>query len=204
MMGTIPNSEHFIRDYFTKDRFDRQHGYSIRSVKKGNTFEAQISFPPEAREEVRKALQSVTRIGISEGGISGEVMVKLVEREVGQNESALSDLCSYNSLHYQVMLLTSACFYEPYGGRSSTSPYIPGTAVRQALQRSGLACAPDIQCSNAYISDGKKRLMPTPMCASLVKLDKTQLRYRMAAGKDLERAEQVVKRCFNIRCHCRD
>ena len=192
MLDTIPNSERFIRDYFTKDRFDRQHGYSIRSLKKGSTFEAQISFPPEAREEVREALQSVARIGISEDGISGEVTVKLVEREIGQNESTLSDLCSYNSLHYQVMLLTSACFYDPYGGGSTTSTCIPGSAVRQALQRSGFALASAIRYSNAYISDGKKRLLPTPMCASLVKLDKTQLRYRMAAGKDLERAEQVV------------
>ena len=192
MLDTIPNSERFIRAYYTKDRYDRQHGYSIRSVKKGNTFEAQISFPPEAGEEVRKALQSITHIGITEDGISGEVTVKLVERELGQNDSALSPLCSYSSLHYQVMLLSSACFYEPFRGGSSTSPYIPGTAVRQALQRSGLDCASSIRCSNAYISDGQKRLLPTPMCASLVKLDKTQLRYRMAEGKDPNRVEQDI------------
>ena len=192
MVNTIPNSERFIRSYYTKDRFDPQQGYSFRSLKQGNTFEAQISFPPEMRKEVQEALQRITRLGIQEAEISGEVTVKLMKREMGQDETALSDLCNYSSLYYTVMLLSSACFYEPYRSGCSTSTYIPGSAIGKALQRSGLACASSLRCSNAYISDGRKRLLPTPMCASLVKLDKTQLRYRMAAGKDLNRVEQDI------------
>lgn len=193
MLATLPKSERYIRDYYTKDRFDPRKGYSNRSLKSGNTFEAQISFPPEARQEVQKALHSITHLGIQEAGISGEVTVRLVSRELGQNEAVLSELCNYSALHYTVLLLSSACFYEPYRSGSSTSPYIPGSAVRQALRQSGLACAPSIRCSNAYISDGSKRLLPTPMCATLVKLDKSQMRYRMAVGKDISRVEQLVK-----------
>ena len=114
MLTVLPNSERFIREYYTKDRFDPRQGFSIRSLKPGNTFEARISFPPEARQEVQKALHSITHLGIQEAGISGEVTVRLVSRELGQNEAVLSDLCNYSALHYTVLLLSSACFYEPY------------------------------------------------------------------------------------------
>ncbi len=49
-----------------------------------------------------------------------------------------------------------------------------------------------IRCSNAYISDGGVRLLPVPACDAVVKLDKEQLRYRLAYGKDPERVEQEV------------
>lgn len=121
MLDTIPHSSRFIRDYFTQDRFDRKLGYSIRSVKAGIPFEAQISFPPQARAEVQKALSRITRLGISEAGISGEVTVTLAKREYDQDGDDLSELCQYRSLDYTVMLLSSACFYEPYRSGSSTS-----------------------------------------------------------------------------------
>ena len=196
MLETVPNSERFIRAYYTRDRFDRQGGYSIRSLKPGNVFEARIAFPPEVGEEAqnaaRKALESISRIGFTGCGVSGEVTVRLVDREVRPAEIPLSEKCRYHALHYTVMLLSPACFYEPYRGGSSTSPYVPGAAVRQALSVSGLTCPPTLRCANAYLSDGQKRLLPMPLCASRVKLDKTELRYRMAAGKNPNRVEQLV------------
>ena len=62
MLTVLPNSERFIREYYTKDRFDPRQGFSIRSLKPGNTFEARISFPPKARQEVQKALHSITHL----------------------------------------------------------------------------------------------------------------------------------------------
>ncbi len=47
-------------------------------------------------------------------------------------------------------------------------------------------------CSNAYISSGTMRMLPTPICVSVVKLDKEELRYRLAPGKDPSIAEQDI------------
>ncbi|MBR0043816.1 MAG: hypothetical protein IJP56_03160 [Synergistaceae bacterium] len=192
MLNIIPNCEHFIRAYYTKDRFDHQRGYSIRSVKRGNVFEARISFPKEAGEVIQKALQKITHIGISITGINGEVSMTLEEREIKQDKGTMSDLCNYSSLQYNLMLLSSACFYEPYQSGSTTSLYIPGSAVRKALKQSGFDCSTFLRCSNAYMSDGKSRFLPTPLCSSLVKLDNRQLRYRMSLGKDPNRVEQDI------------
>ena len=192
MLDSIPNSERYIRSYYTEDRFDPGKGYSVRCLKPGNTFEAYVSFPEEATEEIRQILESITHIGCTEEGISGEVSVRLVRRTLRQDEITLSPFCHYTALHYTVMLLSSACFYEPYRSGSSTTPYIPGSAVRRAFTQSGLNCTPALHCSNAYIHARGERLLPMPLCASLVKLDKTQLRYRMAEGKDPGRIEQFV------------
>jgi hypothetical protein len=80
MLDSIPNSERYIRSYYTEDRFDPGKGYSVRCLKPGNTFEAYVSFPEEATEEIRQILESITHIGCTEEGISGEVSVRLVRR----------------------------------------------------------------------------------------------------------------------------
>ena len=46
--------------------------------------------------------------------------------------------------------------------------------------------------SNAYISEERARLLPLPLCMSLVKLDKKRLHYRLSPGKDPSRVEQDV------------
>ena len=46
--------------------------------------------------------------------------------------------------------------------------------------------------TNAYVTLGGVRQLPVPMCMSVVKLDREQLRYRLSPGKDPSRTEQDV------------
>ncbi len=191
----------FIRGYFTNSRFLEKEGYSIRSLKAGQIFYASLSYPAADSEQerikkektLRTALSGIHQIGVITEGISGEVSFSLVETEDFRTEPpGLSDLCSYHALDYSVLLITPTCFYQPYADGPSTSQYIPGAEIRELLRRFVITDEDEenMICTNAYLSDGRKRLLPVPACACLVKIDKTQLRYRIAPGRDPHRSEQ--------------
>ena len=99
-------------------------------------------------------------------------------------------------LEFTLMPLTPMCIYAPCGDGVRTLTYVPGAVLRDALEAgcgAGMKTAlRRMTFSNAYISDGRTRLLPTPLCMSLVKLDKTQLHYRLSPGKDPNRVEQDV------------
>ncbi len=192
----------FIRRYFTNSTFLEKEKFSTRSLKAGQRYLASLYLPIEDSAEIRakkektlkEALAKITHIGVSYGNISGEVSFSLVETEEFPMAAAnLSELCSYSALDYSILLITPTCFHQPYADGPSTSLYIPGERINDLLRRvlgSGEAEEDGLICSNAYISDGRKRLLPVPACASLVKNDKTQLRYRVAPGRDPHRSEQ--------------
>ena len=208
ILKEAPEALSFIRGYFTNSRFLKNEGYNIRSLKAGQTFFASLSFSSEGSDrskkegELRTALPGIRHIGVVTEGISGEVSFSLVEMEDFRTEPpGLSDLCSYHALDYSVLLVTPTCFYQPYADGPTTSLYIPGSEIHELLRKSSAINDEDeeeICCTNAYLSDGRTRLLPVPACACLVKLDKTQLRYRIAPGRDPHRSEQpaALNNCY--------
>ena len=194
LYDAIPRSNVHVRSYFTNDRFVREEAYRTRSLKAGQVFFASIRFATEKREAVRAFLQGVRHLGIVEKGITGEVECSLwMNDEEGTERPAFSNLCEYHALDYSLTLLAPACFYAPCSEDPQTYVYAPGGIMRRALVRQALGeDAEDIICTNAYISRGLRRLLPVPICMSVVKLDKEQLRYRLASDKDLQKSEQEV------------
>ena len=195
LYDAIPRSNVHVRSSFTNDRFVREEAYRTRSLKAGQVFFASIRFPPEKREAVLAFLQGIWHLGIVEKGITGEVECSLcMEEEEGTERPVFPNLCKYHALDYSLTLLTPACFYAPYSEDPQTYVYAPGSIMRRALVGQALGeDSEDIICTNAYISRGLGRLLPVPICMSVVKLDKEQLRYRLASDKDFQRSEQEVK-----------
>ena len=187
----------FIKLQFTNDRTEKENGMRIRSIKAGKRFFAAVMIPPNLQEDFEKKITGRKRIGITAEGITGEVEMGLFNEVPDfRKEDTLSSLAHYVSLDYSVTLLTPTCFQAPYEEGEKTYLYIPGAVaaafVRSCLQDKNVADMGSIRCSNAYISDGGVRLLPVPACDAVVKLDKEQLRYRLAYGKDPERVEQEV------------
>ena len=171
-------------------------GEWVRCLKAGQDFYASVE-GSENRDALRRALQSVKHIGIRMEGISGEVECSLCEdtQDTARWEQP-SEEAIHDRLEYSVMPITPLCIHAPYEDNSSTITYVPGMVFRDALEK----LADDdmkgrlrrMTFSNAYISDRHTRLLPLPLCMSLVKLDKKQLHYRLSPGKDPRRVEQDV------------
>ena len=190
----IPNCVPKISSYFLNERFVPDRMCNIRSLKAGQILNANIFFEEKDREAINKALTQITHIGVSDGAITGEVSVKLISQEQGHDHApALSAKCRYASLDISYLLRTPACFHAPFADGSTTTSYIPGSTIRgelmQNLEHTSINWDA-LVFSNAYICMNGQRLMPTPVCVSVVKLDKEQLRYRLAPGKDPRITEQ--------------
>ena len=187
-----------IREYYTNEHFFDEEGFIIRSLKAGLDFSAVIEYEGDDPDKLMDTLCQITRIGVTDMDITGEVKINVSKMRYEDSSEAarLLPLCDYRSLTYTVMLLTPACFYAPYSDGAGTHEYIPGEIVRDeilSIIRDKTDTALDsVRVSNAYISDGHQRLLPTPARVSVVKLDREQLRYRMASGKDYSRVEQDV------------
>ena len=193
LLHDMPNCARFIRSHFTDERFIKEKGYSIRCLKAGLTLFAGITFNEEKQDKLVKMISSVKHIGVVDDGITGEVEITLQDISTFPDRYLnMPTKCRYSSLDYSVMLLTPACFHSPYADEVKTYTYIPGEVIKKELSRYIGIDTDRIVCSNAYISNGIMRLLPTPICVSVVKLDKEQLRYRLAPGKDPRIAEQDI------------
>ncbi len=181
---------------FTAKKRLPETGEWIRYLKAGQDFYASVEVGPD-RAAFERALQSVSHIGICMEGISGEVACSLWEEaQDGVQWEPPAEGVIRDRLEYSVMPVTPLCIHAPYEDGPSTITYVPGMVFRDALEA---LCDDEMKArlrrmrfSNAYISDGHTRLLPLPLCMSLVKLDKRQLHYRLSPGKDPGRVEQDV------------
>lgn len=181
---------------FTAKKRLPETGEWIRYLKAGQDFYASVEVGPD-RAAFERALQSVSHIGICMEGISGEVECSLCEEAQGRPRwEQPSEGLIHDRLEYSVMPVAPLCVHAPYEDGPSTITYVPGMVFRDALEA---LCDDEMKArlrrmrfSNAYISDGHTRLLPLPLCMSLVKLDKRQLHYRLSPGKDPGRVEQDV------------
>lgn len=177
-----------IPDCFTNSRYLPEKGYSIRSLKAGYHYCAELRCPQESVRQMEALLNGVTGIGICEEGITGEVRMTIRNHLPIRLQSPVPAAGEYHSLEYSVMFTAPVCMEMPYADEVKTRQYLPGTEVREALAKD--METGEMIFSNAYLSDGRQRLLPMPVCGSLVKLDKSQFRYRLAPGKLPERMEQ--------------
>ena len=195
----LPGCSRYISDRFLTRRYDAGKGYSIRALKPGQTYTAWLSCAETDRAQTACALEKITRLGIRapEDGISGEVRVRLAEQEAPVFEKpVLHEKCTYASLDLEILTISPFCLDTPFSDHAKTELFVPGTVIRDFLMKRMGACSAigreQLICSNAYLAFGRERLLPTPVCISVVKLDRKQLRYRLAPGKDPLLAEQDV------------
>ena len=192
----MPDARSQIRACFTGKRFYPEEGAWVRFLRAGLVFRASV-YGQDGLDGLRAALASVTRLGVEMEGISGRAECSLFEAAQGRLSRTLSgrDL-PCDRLKYVLMPLTPMCIHMPYADGARTATCVPGPVLREALeQNAGERLAAGLRrmtFSNAYISDGKERLLPLPLCMSLVKLDKSKLHYRLSPGKDPKRVEQDV------------
>ncbi len=205
LLQASPNLAGFIKAYFTKDRTLAHEQGRIRSLQAGMHFYAVIGMPEESIPEVKRQVEGLRRIGVITEEITGEVELSLVEPEnPPMREKELSPLAKYVSLDFSATLVTPTCFHAPFEQGDKTYLYIPGDRIKETLRANlqGLSDedADTLRCSNAYIGKNGRRLIPVPICASVVKLDKNQMRYRLAPGKDPSIVEQDVEltNCFTL------
>ena len=194
----IPNGKNRIRYLFTNEHFDPETGIHMRSLKSGQIFYAPLHVKDKELETVDRFLKYLTHAGVREKGITGEISCRACELPDSRRKSfSTSELLNYSALNYSLVLLAPTSIDAPYDDGDKTYPYIPGSELREALLawqtdsclKAGL---PKMRFSNAYIAGKGARLLPVPMCMSVVKLDKEQLRYRLASGKDPDKVEQDV------------
>ncbi len=195
----IPACGQYISDCFLTSRYDVRKGYSIRALKPDQVFLAFIAIDDADRPRIEQVLREIHRLGVyaPEDGITGEVEVQLVEQTSPVSERpALLDHCTYASMELELVTTTPICYPTPFSDKAKTLLYLPSEACRDSLMswmepEYGLDWD-QIICTNSYLSIHGTRLLPTPICDSVVKLDKEQLRYRMAPGKDPKITEQDV------------
>ena len=147
---------------------------TMRVVKKGLTFEADIHFSKEEYiEKLEKAIQMVTHIGYQRTRGLGTVSMKLDKgNEIGTN--VCTDVIGEkNKISYSVKLLAPMLCKSAEGNQAKTLKYLEGSKVLGMLagamgQKDFLSLMEnELIVSNAYISADGKRY--TPLRASLQK-----------------------------------
>ncbi len=199
LLKHLPGCGPYIRESFMTGQDDVGKGYSVRALKPGQVFQALLTCGEKDRERIGRALGAVRHLGVisPEDGITGEVEIRLVARERQvSGKTVLRDKCSYVSLDLDLTTITPACFHTPYAGKAGTELFVPGSVMLDSLMKwMGRASGIDwnqIICANAYLCVQNTRLLPTPACVSIIKLDREQLRYRLAPGKNPRITEQDV------------
>ena len=185
----------YIKKYFTNIHLNKEDGSRIRSLRSGMPFRAAVNVPENKTEELKNILSGKIRIGITTEEISGEVELLFSEKDtVKTTENTFPSRADYISLDYSAMFLTPACFDAPYSDGDRTYSYIPGAEIQNIVR----TCLSDgterdldsIICTNAYIGFDNRRRLPVPACISVVKLDKSKMRYRLSKGRDPKLLEQ--------------
>lgn len=193
----IKDCEAEIRNVFINERFIEDKLYSICAIKPGLSFIAGLRFDMKYYKKVKEALSSITHIGVRDEGISGEVEVKMRSYQSGhQTEDLLSPKCRYDSLEVSYIIQSPLCLYAPYNEDEKTEKYIPGNLIYADIVKNAAAQydidVDNVKCSNAYLSYKGERMVPLPICSSVVKLDKEEMRYRLSHGRDYTRVEQDI------------
>ena len=193
LQSTNKHSILHIASFFMEDRFDKKSMSRIGSLKSGQTFFASIEFDKDKYEEMEVFLRDIKRIGVEYDDISGEVECSLETEPQNNNSANLSTSSEYYALDYSMQLISPVCFPAPYNSEQATYLYAPGAIVRKDLCEKILTNAAEkLLVTNAYIMNEGERLFPMPLCMSVLKLDHEQLRYKLAAEKNLKVPEQIV------------
>lgn len=207
---TVLNQFTYVRQ---QTRIDRVTGTaedtslrSVRVMKRGLVFLANMEVPPEYEEAIACCCKNLRSMGMNRTRGMGEVSVSFLpgDRERGQiihekwNEGA-----SYERLDYSIRLKSPMLAKSVAGGQTRTIPYIDGAKIlgllAQTLGGEGLMefqKKGKLVCANAYISDCGVRY--TPISASLygIKNEREAVRdkaFKGAEAKGNSEGRQLVQ-----------
>ena len=199
----LPDSISYLRKEYTNERFIEDKQYNIRTIKPGLSFVSFIQLDKNDYKRIANAILGIRSIGIKAHGITGEVEISIIHTPKNYQKNLIIDSkCHYKSLKISYLALTPICLYAPFEDGNKTLKYIPGDVILNNLcDEIYSGCninSSDITVTNAYPSYKGQRLLPTPICASVVKLNKEEMRYRLSDGKDYSKVEQdmVLKNTF--------
>lgn len=178
----------FVTDRFTAIRMVQ--GKPCRVLNAGLTFVCSVDVPDDAVPAVERQLAAMTRIGITDESVSGEVRMSLAREE--RRKTAVSPLprreLAYRRLHYSVRLITPLCSYRPYDRQDKGDDFIPGAVMRNWIrERLGgrfrsFAAGGELRCSNAYLSVAGRRSIPPSSCMAQRRAEKSVVDYRLASS----------------------
>lgn len=147
---------------------------TMRVVKKGLTFEADIHFSKEEyKEKLEKAIQMVTHIGYQRTRGLGTVSMKLEKGDAIGTNVCGDAIGEKNKIYYFVKLLSPMLCKSAEGNQAKTLKYLEGSKVLGMLagamgqEKFFSLMKRELIVSNAYISADGKRC--TPLRASLQK-----------------------------------
>lgn len=151
---------------------------TIRVVKKGMLFEADLIISPrmtkEEKEYLKLATELVTHMGIHRTrGLGTVKIICQEEKKEGRQEAVHWKFGERNRIFYSIFLKSSMLNKSPEGNQTKTQPYIEGGKVLGLLaeglgkERFQELTKDELIISNAYIMHGEKRC--TPLSVSLQK-----------------------------------
>lgn len=181
---------------------------SMRVVKKGNTFIADIEIMDDSMaESLKKCIVALRHMGISRTRGLGEVKCSLKEKEGGDSVTSFKPESEANRLYYTIDLKEPVIVKSINGGEARSLDYIEGSKVlgliAERLKKSGEDIIDFLQnnkmfFSNAYIADGDERMVEVPASLYAVKDDdKTIIDSAVVDQSDKEsRQLNQVKHCY--------
>ena len=182
---------------------------ATRVMKRGLEFAAEVKVPNEHAEVIEKCCRQLRFMGMNRTRGMGEVQVRYYDLPDTAAQTAHAEWregADYCRLDYRIRLKAPILLKSVAGGQTQTLSYIDGAKLlgmlAQNLQCDGqslieLTDKGCLICSNAYVSDGRKRY--TPISASLfgIKNDKGHIRDRAFAGA-LERGNVEGKQLVQL------
>ena len=190
LQNVVKDSALYVSSFFTEEHFDKKNFSRSCSLKAGQVFCAAVSFPKENFPRMEEFFRNIKHIGIKADDISGKVECTLVRNTVksAANDSTYSDC---HALDYTINIISPLCLPAPYDTDPKTLLYAPGTIIRKEICEQAVSDA-KFKATNAYILQNGKRLLPVPLCMSIIKLAPEELRYRLARGKKPREVEQNI------------
>lgn len=181
---------------------------SMRVMKKGLVFEAQITISDKYDGLFEKICKNVRFMGVNRNRGMGELILSYIKEDTQKeclyqkNENAIwNDKKEYHKLSYTMQLQSPMILKSVAGGQSRTIPYIEGSKIlgmiveNRKTENDFAEWGKELICSNAYISDETTRYVPISNSVYHVKNKKTELRDKAYENAVLEGNQEGLQLC---------
>ncbi|MEE1201055.1 MAG: hypothetical protein U0L09_10420 [Christensenellales bacterium] len=194
---------HHVASHFSVIRTSKDGNpeHTVRVLKRGLTFQAEIEALPENHLFITKLIGAWKRIGIepNDGAIEADVdwEASLFAAKPGWNASK-DPKQKYNRLSYTIFTRSPLCFYNSFDNNGRTTQYISGKYIYEHIAKcygigfNQLERLGTLKCANAYPELEGTRTIPAPCCFALKKLDRNVLCDRISKGKDPSDDDQLI------------
>lgn len=168
-----------------------QESEKYRVLRAGLTFRCRIEAPEALHSRLDEWLAGITRFGLQNGEVSGEVAISVHWQEKVFPSAEIPLLLpelSYRRLHYALSLTVPLIPCLPEKENRIDQKHVSGALVLDSLKArlgeewDAFAAEGVPLCANAFPSSKGQRGFPSPRCMVQRKLDKQTLQYMMALG----------------------